>query len=60
MYHVVDYDVSQTSAIMFKVTACKNAYVLLMNDKNDQTNGIYEILIGKSFYYLNTVCSHVT
>ena len=46
-YHVIDKNVSDRSSLIFKVAACHNAHVLLMKDKDSETNNTYEQIIGK-------------
>ena len=46
-YHVIDKNVSDSSSLIFKVAACHNAHVLLMKDKDSETNNTNELNIGK-------------
>ena len=46
-YQLVNYDISDRTSLVFEVKACDNIHVLLMTNPDDNTNSVYEIVIGK-------------
>ena len=52
-YHLLeDFGISlqETEYLLFEVTACNDVHLLLMKDREDFVNHVYEIALGK-FYY---------
>ena len=52
---MLDNDFSGRTSVEFEVAAESDVYVLLMKDKADEDNDVFEIVIGKILQYFPTL-----